>query len=398
MRRRTTAPERCDGRFGWQRQALGDGRYADHRRLRGRQWCRCGRCRRQHRRQRHRQQDARHVSDNSDVKARGNAAGTDVYNGTLGAATAMPGIAGGKSGAIDIDGDGSAEGNVGSGASFNVRAVVRATRMRVPIRAAAVSAARRRRCQPAPPAASRPRVSIVASRVSVTAVGNEKAISVALGVAGAGAAAVTGAATANAGFRNLGQYRRWREDQRRRCRRRRSVGARQAADSTLVVQTVGTFSVPVPRQSAGAANTVVVAKKTGGYRQRRGQRQQRRDQGRGQRGYLRDRRQCRRRRCRGVGAAANVAVVANETTASVDAGAKINATGGPRGQGGSGYLAQSVLVAGAGGIAGVSGASRSASSTTRPRPMSKVRTMSPRQRRSMRPVRRKSRRPRMKTS
>jgi len=58
----------------------------------------------------------------------------------------------------------------------------------------------------------------------------------------------------------------------------------------------------------------------------------------------------------GVGAAASVAVVANETTASVDAGAKINATGGLAIKADQDSSLNLFTVAGAGGIGGVSGA------------------------------------------
>ncbi|WP_374319346.1 leukotoxin LktA family filamentous adhesin [Aquabacterium sp.] len=301
-----------------------------------------------------------YVGDNSTVNARGNSAGVDVYNGTTGAATAMPSVPGGGSGSIDIDGDGTADGDVSNGVSFSVEAEGNSSGSGGASSSVDPSAkgSRNEAVSGASGGIGAKGVDTGVKGLSIAAVANEKVISATVGVAGAGAAAVTGAASTNvitsttqAGIGNGVQV-----------NQGGTTGADQsvrvtAADNTFMVQTGGTVSGAGAAAVSGTVDTAVVAKTTTA---RIGQAtidahnvavsaQSSEDlymvgvnisvAG-----------------AAGVGAAGNVAVVTNTTTASVGAGADIEATGNLAVNADEQTAIDLYTMSGAGGIAGVSGA------------------------------------------
>lgn len=300
-----------------------------------------------------------YVGDNSVVNARGNAAATTVFSGAIGAATALPPVAGGRSGAIDLNGDGNAEGQVGGGISLQVQAQGGSGGQGGASNTVDPSA------QGLGPGAVAGATGGIGSKqtestkgLSVTAINNEKVISTAIGVAGAGAAAVTGAASVNVitsqteatvgdGVKiNVGT----------------PVGADPsvrvlAADHTFVVQTVGTVSGAGAAAVSGAVDTLVLEKQT------------RAEIGRAEV-------QARHVKVRaegsdtlygisanvsvggaaGVGASVGVAVIGNETEARIRAGAQVSASGNLAVQADQNSQVDLYTVSGAAGIGAVSGA------------------------------------------
>ncbi|MCZ4315718.1 leukotoxin LktA family filamentous adhesin [Comamonadaceae bacterium G21597-S1] len=298
-----------------------------------------------------------YVADNSDVWARGNTAGVSVYNGAVGAATALPPVADGKSGAIDIDNDGTPEGDVGNGVSFDISAGSDTSSGVDPSSGAVAGQG-----TPVPASAGggigSKGMDTGVRGLSVTAIGNEKVVSAALGVAGAGAAAVTGAATANVlvseTLASIGDG--------ARINVGGSAGADQsvrlrAADHTLVVQTVGTVSGAGAAAVSGSGNTVVVAKNTqAGIGRAEVNANQLAVQATSSEDIYAIGVNLSVAGAAGVGAAASVAVVANQTLATIAAGAQIDATGNMALHANQDTSMNLFTVSGAGGIAGVSGA------------------------------------------
>ncbi|MCP5145111.1 MAG: leukotoxin LktA family filamentous adhesin [Gammaproteobacteria bacterium] len=209
-----------------------------------------------------------YISANSTVNARGNAAGRDVLDGTIDPllASLIPDLPGGA-GDIDLDRDGNAEGSINRGLSLNIEAEGDENG-----EGGGESAV-----DPAAPALGNDPIAgaqgglgfkSVESNVkglSVVAMGNEKLISADIGVAGAGAAAVTGAAhvdlilTETEAFIGDGVT-------------INSVpgGADPsvrvtAADNTFEVMGVGTFSGAGAVAVSGALSTAVVVKTTSAH-------------------------------------------------------------------------------------------------------------------------------------
>ena len=301
-----------------------------------------------------------YVGDNSTVNARGNAAGVDVYNGTTGAASAMPSVPGGKSGEIDIDGDGTADGNVSNGVSLSVEAESDSSGHGGTTTTVNPSAqgSRNEAVSGAAGGIGTKGVDTGVKGLSIAAVANEKVISATVGVAGAGAAAVTGAASTNV----ITSTTQTSIGDGVKVNQGGTTGADQsvrmtASDNTFMVQTGGTVSGAGAAAVSGTVDTAVVAKTTTA---RMGKAtvdahdvaisaQSGEDlymvgvnvSGAG---------------AAGVGAASNVAVVTNTTTASVGAGADIAATGALAVNANEQTHIDLYTMSGAGGIAGVSGA------------------------------------------
>lgn len=299
-----------------------------------------------------------YVGDESVVNASGNAAATTVYSGAIGAATALPPVAGGGSGGIDLNGDGTSEGQVGSGISLQVQAqgsngqgsanntVDPSAQGLGPSAVAGVTGG------------VGAKQTETAKGLSVTAINNEKVVSTAIGVAGAGAAAVTGAASVNVitsqteatvgdGVKiNVGT----------------PVGADPsvrvlAADHTFVVQTVGTVSGAGAAAVSGAVDTLVLDKQT---RAEIGRAEvQARDvqvRAEGSDTLYGISANVSVGGAAGVGAATGVAVISNETEARIRAGAQISASGDLAVQADQNSQIDLYTVSGAAGIGAVSGA------------------------------------------
>lgn len=299
-----------------------------------------------------------YVGDDSVVNARGNAAATTVYSGAIGAATALPPVAGGRSGGIDLNGDGTSEGQVGSGISLQVQA-----------QGSNGQGGANNTVDPSaqglgPSAVAGATGGIGAKQtettkgLSVTAINNEKVISTAIGVAGAGAAAVTGAASVNV----ITSQTEATVGDGAKINVSTPVGADpsvrvRAADHTFVVQTVGTVSGAGAAAVSGAVDTLVLEKQT------------RAEIGRAEV-------QARHVHVRaegsdtlygisanvsvggaaGVGAAVGVAVISNETEARIRAGAQISASGNLAVEADQNSQIDLYTVSGAAGIGAVSGA------------------------------------------
>ena len=200
-----------------------------------------------------------YVSENASVNARGNAVGVDIFNGTTsdsspGAIAALPS---GANGNLDIDRDGVADGNVNGGVSFNVKVGGNTT----VINPASQGIGTKSGQSAGGGLGSRGR-DIGAKGLSVVALGDEKILAATIGIAGAGAAAVTGAAVANVVItRTEAAIKDGAHINTVAGGADRSVRVR-AADNTLLVQAVGTVAGAGGAAVSGAVNAGVVLKNT----------------------------------------------------------------------------------------------------------------------------------------
>ena len=186
-----------------------------------------------------------YVGEGGTVNARGNAAATTVYDGTVSSTpAAMPALAGGESGALDINRDGVADDDVSDGAKFNVSGQT------VNAGGEGLGA----------------KGTTSVKGLSVTAVGNEKIISTTIGVAGAGAAAVTGAASVNVVSSTTEAY----IANQAKINQTGGVTAGsdvrvKATDNTFMVQTGSTVAGAGAAAVSGSLDTGIVGKHTHAY-------------------------------------------------------------------------------------------------------------------------------------
>ncbi len=195
-----------------------------------------------------------YVAEGSTVNARGNADANEIYDGTLssspGAAATVPGNGAGN---VDLNGDGVADGNVNGGVSFNVKAgntenTVDPSKQGVGNKTVAGASG-----------GIGAKGKTTAKGLSVTAVGNEKIISATIGIAGAGAAAVTGAASTNVVASQTEAY---IEGGTSITNGTLGDVRVKAADNTFMVQTSGTISGAGAAAVSGSINTGIIDKKT----------------------------------------------------------------------------------------------------------------------------------------
>lgn len=294
-----------------------------------------------------------YVGDNTAINASGNAAGASVDAGTVGAAGAMPSLPGGVSGDIDADRDGTKDGDVSSGASFTIAggdaskgvnpSSVKDSEGNSVGSATGGLGARNKE---------------TATGLSVTASGNQKIVSAAMGVAGAGAAGVTGTATADvivsqteASIGDGAQI-----NQSGAAGTGNDVRVR-AADNSLIVMTSGTIAGAGAAAVSGSANTAVIAKQT---KATIGDADVKaRDvavEAAGSEDVYIVTVNASVAGAAGVGAAAGVGVIANQTQAGIKAGATVDATRDIKVKAEQDSSLDIYTVSGAGGIVGVSGA------------------------------------------
>jgi filamentous hemagglutinin family protein len=297
-----------------------------------------------------------YVAENSAVNARGKTAGTQVYSGTIADATAAqtpPAVPGGGSGDIDIDRDGVADGSVANGVTLNTKASSSTQSSVNP------GAARDADGNPIAGAAGGlgSKGTETVKGLSVLAMGNEKVISATIGVAGAGAAAVTGAATANvistvteASIGDGAQI-----NMSGAAGVDPSVRVR-AADNTLMVQAGGTVTGAGAAAVSGTFNAGIVAKTTsariGDADVKANDVEVRADSSEKVFTLTAN---VSIAGAAGVGAGIGVDVISNETSAGIGAGADIEATGDITVDASQNTLLNINTAAVAGGIAGVGG-------------------------------------------
>ncbi|MBU0750688.1 MAG: hypothetical protein KJ787_00105 [Gammaproteobacteria bacterium] len=302
-----------------------------------------------------------YVADLSTVNARGNAAGSEVYSGTIDNATpaALAAVPGGGSGDIDLDRDGTVDGSVAGDPSFNVKAESDGGGD-----GGADGAANPAGAKGADGSAIAGASGGLGSKgketvrgLSVVALGNEKMVTATIGVAGAGAAAVTGAATANvivseteASIGNGAKINTVAGGADPSVRVR-------ATDNTFMVQTGGTVAGAGAAAVSGTVNTGIVAKKTHASIGDADVKAKNVEvSAAASEDIYNLTANVSIAGAAGVGAAVGVNVVTNETTASIGAGADIDASGDIRVKAAQDSAINLYTVAGAGGIVGVSGA------------------------------------------
>ena len=294
-----------------------------------------------------------YVGDNSVINARGNAAGASIDSGTVGAAGAMPSLPSGVSGDIDSDRDGTKDGDVSNGASFtiaggdaskgvNPSTVTDSEGNSVGSATGGLGARNKE----------------AATGLSVTASGNQKIVSAAMGVAGAGAAGVTGTATADvivsqteASIGDGAQI-----NQSGAAGVGHDVRVR-AADNSLIVMASGTIAGAGAAAVSGSANTAVIAKQTQALIGDADIKA--RDvavEAAGSEDVYVVTVNASVAGAAGVGAAAGVGVIANQTQAGIKAGATLDATRDIKVKADQDLSLDIYTVSGAGGIVGVSGA------------------------------------------
>jgi hypothetical protein len=298
-----------------------------------------------------------YVSENSEVNARGKVAGTEVYNGTIADATAAqktPAVPGGGSGDIDIDRDGTADGNVGNGASLTTKT---GSGTQSTVNPGAAKDADGNPIAGASGGLGTKGTDTVKG-LSVLAMGNEKIVTATIGVAGAGAAAVTGAATANVIVSET-------EASIKDGARINMSGAAgddpavriRATDNTFMVQAGGTVTGAGAAAVSGTVNTGIVAKKTaariGDADVKASDVEVTADSSEK---IFTLTANVSIAGAAGVGAGVGVNVIANETSASIGAGANIDTTDDIDVNARQNSLLNVNTVAVAGGIAGVGGA------------------------------------------
>jgi len=191
------------------------------------------------------------VSDYAEVHAKGSDTGSNIYNGDLTTTTAaLPGSPEGEDGQLDIDRDGTSDGGAGGNMNFNIDVGANA--------ASDVDGTEN--------TGINTKATTTHSGLAVTAMSNEKIISTSLGVAAAGAAAVTGVASVNVVSTNT----------------EASIGDQaainigdaltdqgsvhvHAADNTSLVETAMTVSGGGSAAVSGSANVGIVDKTTKAY-------------------------------------------------------------------------------------------------------------------------------------
>ena len=301
-----------------------------------------------------------YLGDQSEVIARGVGADAMVYDGTINnaAAQALPSRPAGQTGSLDVDNDGTAEGSVGGagGASFSVNA-----------KGSGGSGNANGTANPSTTKNSEgnaianaggglgTRGTSAVSGFAVTAVGSEKVVTTSLGVAGAGAAGVTLGATANV-ISSVTDAR--IGDSARVNQGGGAVGDVKvtATDDTFMVMAAGTVAGAAAAAVSGSSNTAVVNKQTSarvGDADVKGANlavaaastEEMYIATANVAGAI-----------AGVGAAVGVGTVKNTTTAGIEAGANVDATGDLRVTAGQDTAMDLYTVAGAGGVVGVSGA------------------------------------------
>jgi hypothetical protein len=297
-----------------------------------------------------------YVAENSAVNARGKTAGTQVYSGTIADATAAqtpPAVPGGGSGDIDIDRDGVADGSVANGVTLNTKASSSTQSSVNP------GAARDADGNPIAGAAGGlgSKGTETVKGLSVLAMGNEKVISATIGVAGAGAAAVTGAATANV----ISSVTEASIGDGAQINMSGAAGVDpsvrvHAADNTLMVQAGGTVTGAGAAAVSGTFNAGIVAKTTsariGDADVKANDVEVRADSSEKVFTLTAN---VSIAGAAGVGAGIGVDVISNETSAGIGAGADIEATGDITVDASQNTLLNINTAAVAGGIAGVGG-------------------------------------------
>ena len=300
-----------------------------------------------------------YLGDQSSVIARGVGTDAQVYDGTINNAVtrALPSRPAGQTGSLDVDNDGVAEGSVGGGggASFTVSAegddggdasgTANPSGTRDSEGNAIANAG----------GGLGTRGTGAVSGFAVTAVGSEKVVTTSIGVAGAGAAGVTLGATANV-ISSVTDAR--IGDGARVNQGGGTVGDVKvsATDDTFMVMAAGTVAGAAGAAISGSSNTAVVNKQTSasvGDADVRG-------------GNVAVAAASSEKiflatanvagAIAGVGAAVSVATVQNTTSAGIEAGANVDATGDLRITAGQDTAMDLYTVAGAGGVVGVSGA------------------------------------------
>jgi filamentous hemagglutinin family protein len=294
-----------------------------------------------------------YVGDNTAINARGNAAGASVDAGTVGAAGAMPSLPSGVSGDIDADRNGTNDGDVSNGASFTLAGGGASTG----VNPSAVKDSQGADVGSATGGLGT-RNKETATGLSVTATGNQKIVSAAIGVAGAGAAGVTGTATADVivsqTAASIGDG--------AQINQSGAVGAGndvrvRAADNSLVVMASGTIAGAGAAAVSGSANTAVIAKQTQATIGDADVKARDVDlQAKAVEDIYIVTVNASVAGAAGVGAAAGVGVIANQTLAGIQAGATIDASRDIRVAAEQASALDIYTVSGAGGIAGVSGA------------------------------------------
>lgn len=294
-----------------------------------------------------------YVGDNSVINARGNAAGASIDSGTVVAAGAMPPLPSGVSGDIDADRDGAKDGDVSNGASFTLAGGSASTG----VNPSTVKDSQGAEVGNATGGLGA-RGKETATGLAVTASGNQKIVSAAMGVAGAGAAGVTGTATADviisqtaASIGDGAQI-----NQSGAAGTGNDVRVR-AADNSLVVMASGTIAGAGVAAVSGSANAAVIAKQTQaviGDADIKARDVAVEAGGRDDVYIVTVNASV--GGAAGVGAAAGVGVIANQTLAGIKAGATIDATRDIKVAADQTSSLDIYTVSGAGGIVGVSGA------------------------------------------
>ncbi len=205
------------------------------------------------------------VADNSTINARGDSASTmAVYTGTVDVdnPTALPEAPAGKSGDVDVNNDGVADGNISGQADFSVTAEGDGENEDAETQ---VNAGVAPKDDPDGDAVATTGMGTknveTAQGLSVAAVSNEKIVSTTIGVAGAGAAAVTGSFSTNViateTVAAIG-------DNTTINANPAEVGDVNltAADNTFMVQVAGTVAGAGAASVSGSMDTAVVAKQT----------------------------------------------------------------------------------------------------------------------------------------
>ncbi|MFZ2267304.1 MAG: leukotoxin LktA family filamentous adhesin [Azonexus sp.] len=301
-----------------------------------------------------------YVAENSTVNARGNAAASNVYSGAISSTPgALPDVPGGGSGDIDANHDGTKDGSVKGGLSFNVKAESNGSGEGGADSTANPAAAKSSDGSGIAAASGGLGAKTQESQkgLSVVAMGNEKVITTNIGVAGAGAAAVTGAATVNV----ISSTTEARIDDGTTINSIAggldpSVRVR-AADNTFMVQTAGTVAGAGAAAVSGSNNTAVVNKTTTARIGKSTVKAKNVEiSAAAKEDIYNITANLSIGGIAGVGAAVGVNVVDNTTTASIGAGANIDATGDLRVTATQDTGLDLYTIAGAGGLVGVSGA------------------------------------------
>jgi filamentous hemagglutinin family protein len=295
-----------------------------------------------------------YVGDNTVINARGNADGALVDTGTIDhtVAGALPALPAGASGNVDVDSDGTNDGTVGSGATFNLAGGSTSTTVDP-------SSAKDSQGNGIGSATGGlgAKGKETAKGLSVTATANEKIVTAAIGVAGAGAAGVTGTATADV----IVSQTEARIGDGARINQSGAVTPGsdvrvRAADNSLVVMASGTVAAGGVAGVSGSANVAVIAKETHatvGDADVKAHDVKIDAAGR-EDVYVIDANVS--GGAAGVGGAVGVAVVTNDTRAGIAAGATLDATGGIAVKAEQNTALDIYTIAGSAGLDAVSGA------------------------------------------